>query len=321
MKVSVIIPAYNSEKWIENCLLSIVNQTYKDLEIIVVNDGSSDNTLRLITDFARKDDRIIIINKENTGTFLSRKQGIEESTGEAIFHCDADDFLESYGVQLLVRKMLHTGADIVVGNLFFIGKGRKKVINNTLPLKQNHKELLRSLIKNDIKGYLCGKLYKRKLFSQINLPSKKFLPEDLLVNFHIFSNYDNLNIALEDTPIYNYMIHDSSTSSTKKPELIETVYEGIELCQEMLQKSGWYTDLTQEFSAFKCRNWLVYSRLGGKLAKDRKFTRAFYLMNYGDFARQHLAFYQKIEIFFYRRNNRAGQFLTRSMKTVQKLVL
>ena len=93
-KVSVIIPVYNGEKTIEKCINSIINQSYKDLEIIIVNDGSTDNTYEICQKYSQKDDRIQVINQENKGVCLARNIGIKFSKGDYIQFVDSDDWLE-----------------------------------------------------------------------------------------------------------------------------------------------------------------------------------------------------------------------------------
>ena len=102
--VSVIIPVYNIEKHLEKCLDSVIGQTLKDIEIIVVNDGSTDNSLDIITQYARKDSRIVIVDKPNEGLAYARKSGIEAAHGKYVQHLDGDDFLEPDAFQTSRRN-------------------------------------------------------------------------------------------------------------------------------------------------------------------------------------------------------------------------
>ncbi len=90
-KVSIIVPVYNVEKYLSTCLDSLINQTLKDIEIICINDGSTDNSLNILNEYAQKDTRIIVINKENSGPGSCRNLGIEKATGEYIQFVDSDD--------------------------------------------------------------------------------------------------------------------------------------------------------------------------------------------------------------------------------------
>ena len=113
IKVSVIVPVYNVEKYIRQCLESIINQTYKNLEIIVVNDGTKDNSMKIVEEYL-SDERIKVINKENGGIASARNRGIDEATGEYISFVDSDDWLELNTYEKLVEIIVDE--DIIVFN-------------------------------------------------------------------------------------------------------------------------------------------------------------------------------------------------------------
>ena len=104
-KVSIIIPAYNADKWIGRCLESCIRQDYPKLEIIVVNDGSTDRTLEVCNNYKKKNNNVIVINKENRGVSNSRNVGIKKSTGEYLLFVDADDYIDSNMCARLVECM------------------------------------------------------------------------------------------------------------------------------------------------------------------------------------------------------------------------
>ena len=319
MKVSVIIPAYNSEKWIKRCLDSILTQSYSNLEIVLVNDGSTDNTLKIVEDIAQHEQRLRIINKQNSGAYFTRKRGIYESTGEAIIHVDSDDSLEPNSIERLMKKMNESGADIVIGNLYKVIGKTKHLVKNNLDVKNGRKELMKALLDNKIKGYLVAKVYQRELMTHLNVLENIILFEDLFINLQVFANHD-LKVEYIDCPVYNYFIHQDSVSSTKKPELIESIIETNDLTEALLKKSGLLPALKNEFSAFKCRNWVVYSRLGGKLTKDKSFINDFYKENYSSYSKRNLAIYQNLEMLAYRHNYTAGKLLTHSFRKIQEII-
>lgn len=319
MKVSVIIPAYNAEKWIENCLKSVLRQSYQNLEIILLNDGSTDCTLSIINAMKKNDDRIIVVNKLNSGTYHSRKEGLELSTGDVIFNSDADDFLEPDAIKLLVEKMKTTNANIVIGNHYELQNGRKKLFRNKVPKVQSRLELVKSLLNNDIKGYVWGKLFKRELLTNMNYDVPQLLQEDVLANLHVFLN-KNVKVAYEPTPIYNYVIHEKSANSSRNPIFIENVFEFIDITKKLLEGANLLNKLEDEFRLFTCRNWIVYSRLGGKLAKDKKFRRDFYRNNFTTYAQINLALHHKIEMIAYRYHYGLGRMATNSMKRFHNLI-
>lgn len=319
MKVSIIIPAYNAEKWIKKCLDSILNQSYSILEIIVVNDGSTDGTLGILNRYSEKDKRLLVINKKNEGTYLARNEGVRKSTGSLIFHTDADDFLEPNAIELLVSRMKKENADLVIGNNYQLLNGKRKIITNRLPLKQNNVELLKSLLKNDIKGYIWGKLYKKELLLNLNYRFTKLLQEDVLFNLHVFINH-NIKISLEPSPIYNYVLHNTSANSSTDPIFIENIYKFNLVTEKMLRKSKYLSELKEELKLFKCRNFIVYARLGGILAKDKDFRENFYRKNYTPFVKANLAFYHNLEMKAYNYHYDLGRIVTKSMKKINHLI-
>ena len=117
--VSIIIPVYNSEDYLDACLLSVIEQTYKSLEIIVVNDGSTDNSMSVIDKFRQRDERVYCINKSNEGLPLARKAGIDHAHGKYIQHLDSDDILLRTAIEKLVCRAEETNADIVAAPFYF----------------------------------------------------------------------------------------------------------------------------------------------------------------------------------------------------------
>ena len=114
--ISIIVPVYNAEKYLQKCLDSILEQTYQNLEIIIVNDGSTDNSGQICHEYEQKDSRIIYMEKENGGVSDTRNTGLDRMTGSYVTFVDSDDWLEPNYVQFLYEKLIEHQADIVVGN-------------------------------------------------------------------------------------------------------------------------------------------------------------------------------------------------------------
>ena len=120
-KVSVIIPVYNGERFIEQCLNSVLNQTYENLEIICINDGSTDQSLKKLKEYAAKDDRVVVLSQENKGMSGARNSGMDIATGQYIAFVDCDDYIDVTMIEKLVDIANRTDAEIVITNilLFF----------------------------------------------------------------------------------------------------------------------------------------------------------------------------------------------------------
>ncbi len=113
MKVSIIVPVYNAEKYLNKCLDSLINQTYEDIEIIAINDGSVDNSGKILEEYARKDKRVIVINKQNGGVGSARNEGLKIFSGDAVAFVDSDDYVETNFVEVMLGYMQRENADIV----------------------------------------------------------------------------------------------------------------------------------------------------------------------------------------------------------------
>jgi len=136
-KVSVIIPVYNTEKYLKKCLNSIINQTLKDIEIICINDGSTDNSLKILENYAQKDDRIIIQNQKNSGAGSARNKGISLARGECLYFIDSDDFVDITLLEKMYNQITKTNADICLCKRTDYDELRNKYYEITDSLKIN----------------------------------------------------------------------------------------------------------------------------------------------------------------------------------------
>jgi glycosyltransferase involved in cell wall biosynthesis len=117
--VSVIVPVYNSEPYLEDCLQSVIQQTYRSIEIIIVNGGSTDCSPDIMHSYAVKDDRIVILSQSNRGVSAARNAGLGVAKGEYIFFVDSDDTIRKDAVEILYRQAVMTDVDIIIGNVCF----------------------------------------------------------------------------------------------------------------------------------------------------------------------------------------------------------
>ena len=129
--ISVIVPVYNVEEYLEECLNSILVQTYTNLEILIVNDGSTDNSLEILQEFSQRDSRITIFTKENGGLSSARNLAIDEAKGEYFTFIDSDDYIEENYIEYLMKSLIDNEADISIVNSYHMINGKRKdIINN-----------------------------------------------------------------------------------------------------------------------------------------------------------------------------------------------
>ena len=205
--ISLIVPVYNVKDYLKTCLQSILEQTYKNLEIILVDDGSDDGSSGICDEYARMDQRIKTIHLPHSGVSAARNAGLAAATGELLGFVDSDDWIDHDMYQYLYALMQEHDADVSACTYLLEQEGRpSKIINNTGKLYVfSRKEIIRALVKNDlVKNYLWAKLFKRKLFDRLSFPVGRVY-EDVAVLYKVF--YSSQKVVLSCVSKYHYMIH------------------------------------------------------------------------------------------------------------------
>lgn len=216
MKISVIVPLYNVQDYMRKCVDSIMNQTIKNIEIILVNDGSKDKSGDICEEYKEKDSRIIVIHKRNGGLSSARNAGLEIATGELISFIDSDDWIEPDYLQILYEGIIEYNADISVMHLFKI-TNHEKISFTTKKrdgwVKFNRYKAMESFFANDFIGYsACNKLYRRELFNNILYP-EGMLMEDKATTYKLIykSNLVVVNLSRK----YHYYLRADSIMQSK----------------------------------------------------------------------------------------------------------
>lgn len=214
-KVSVIVPVYNAEKYIKKCIDSILGQTLKELEIIFINDGSKDNSLSIIKEYAKDDNRIIVVDQENNGPSAARNKGIEISTGEYIGFVDSDDFIEEEMYEELYDIASSYKSQIAMCNYneVYINDGRTYKSNSFLMenkcynKNEINEKIIRTFTKSENYGFysLVNKIYEREwlLATNIRLDIERDHGEDWWFNIQLFSQLESF--ICSSKTLYNYI--------------------------------------------------------------------------------------------------------------------
>ncbi|MBR6253317.1 MAG: glycosyltransferase family 2 protein [Clostridia bacterium] len=201
--ISVIIPVYNVEKYLNECIDSVINSTYKDLEIILVDDGSSDNCPQICDKYACMDNRIKVIHKENEGLSSARNEGINIANGDYISFIDSDDYISTNLYEIAVDIINEQNCDIFSFGYYlkYGNKNKFKLKPNTFLVLKPY-EAIEKLNLFDYMGVSSwNKIFKKSLFSNIRFPVGA-LSED---NFTIYKLFDNANSIIYDSiPLYYY---------------------------------------------------------------------------------------------------------------------
>lgn len=208
-KISIIVPIYNTEKYLKRCLKSLIKQEYKNLEIILVNDGSTDDSLNICYEYKCKDKRIIVIDKKHTGVADSRNLGLEKANGDYIGFVDSDDYIDKEMFKNLMMGIENYNADICMCDL----KETKSKYSENVPMKIEYvkmskkKALEELLYDKNIGNYMTVKLFKRTLFENIRFPVGR-LYEDISVAYKLFNKANK--IVYIPIPMYHYYQREES---------------------------------------------------------------------------------------------------------------
>lgn len=210
--VSVIIPVYNVEKYLVECLDSIINQTYKDLEIIIIDDGSTDNSGIICDEYALKDNRVKVVHKENSGQSAARNLGIEIARGEYLTFIDSDDYVELDFVEQLIYIIQKSGADIGAINTTKQSGVLEKGIEFKIANLDTEKALRYILRDYKLTPAPWGKIYRRRLFDSLSFHNGKIY-EDFGIIFKLVQLSGSVSFA--DTTKYYYRYNPISTTKAK----------------------------------------------------------------------------------------------------------
>lgn len=210
--LSVIVPIYNVEKYLPQCIESIINQTYKNLEIILVNDGSLDKCGEICDDYAEKDFRIRVIHKKNGGISSARNVGIDICNGEYIGFVDSDDYIELNMYEVLYKALLEHNLDLIDCNVYRdkLNKVKGDKNNGTVEVFDGYTALLNSLRFNDFTA-AWNKLYTRAAIGDIRFPEgRKY--EDSAVSYLILAN--TKRVGHINSTLYHYRVNPNSITQT-----------------------------------------------------------------------------------------------------------
>jgi len=278
--ITVIVPVYNVELYLKKCIDSIVNQTYRNLEIILVDDGSTDSCPKICDEYAKKDTRITVYHKENGGLSDARNYGIDRSTGAFLTFIDSDDYIDNTYVKYLygLLNKYNTKISSCLCKIVFKDKIQEK--------KCDVKEEI--VDQKDYLGRMCydstlfpawGKMYAKELFEGIRYP-KGFVFEDTGTTYKLIFNCDKIACGYESK--YNYIMRDVSISHTCNDKVFHLIYLADAMAVDILKK---YSDLNKD--TLRLQFWARVSTLNrimnaNSYCKERKQIIDFILSRKSD---------------------------------------
>lgn len=228
--ISVVIPIYNVEKYLKDCVDSIINQTYKELEIILVDDGSPDNCGEICDEYAKLDKRIKVIHKKNGGLSDARNKGMSIATGKYIVFIDSDDIASLDMITRMYEKIKNDNSDICVCNVYRITENKKSLQSSVeedelvdLGKYGVNDYIVNYMLNNDKHRYCAwNRMYRRDLIAANNLifePNKEIHSEDLLFNLYCLMYAKKISFV--GKPLYEHYIREGTISTSPKPHITD----------------------------------------------------------------------------------------------------
>lgn len=276
--LSVIVPCYNVEKYVEKCIKSIVGQSYKNIEVICVDDASPDDCYNILARMAKEDSRIKILRHEkNRGLFHARLTGVAAARGEFIAFVDSDDYVSSDWFRPLVKNAVDTKADLVLGNIIEVNQDGWKHYSNicrNLPRGLKHlygNEVYKTFMANRGSLYywhvMWNKVYRKTFFDSCvpfysEITERLVMTEDIAFSCVLYSYAKN--VQLVDNDCYFYCRHeDASTSNTLSAEKIirnmQDVIKVFAFFKRVLEKRGIYSEVQEDYLEFRAKYFRIWS--------------------------------------------------------------
>jgi len=214
MKVSIIVPVYNSEKTLNRCLNSIINQTYPNLEILLINDGSTDSSSKICENYAATDTRIKYFSRENQGVSAVREFGLSQATGEYLIHFDSDDWAEPEMIADMADEAIKQNADLLICD-FYVDTPKGVIYSRQRPTSLQPLQVLHEILSGTLHGSTWNKLVRTELFfmKNIHFPMDVNYCEDVIMWVDFLQN--DVNVAYLPIAYYHYDYNTNTDSITR----------------------------------------------------------------------------------------------------------
>ena len=248
-KVSIIVTAYNIEKYITRCIQSIVKQTFSDIEIIIINDGSTDNTLNQVINEQKRDSRIKLITIKNKGVVEARKRGLNEAKGDYVLFIDGDDWIEYDAIDKLYAKAISKNYDIVCYKyiLAYENSALVKEVNDISELEK--KDIIKLFLLGSIKPSVWSKFIKRSFIEKNSMIFQNQLAygEDLVFTFYLM--VENPRISILNEHLYYYYQRQSSVTKSTSNKIFD-IRKSVFIIAETMKENNIYNKYKSEFEYF-----------------------------------------------------------------------
>jgi len=255
-KVSIIVPVYNVEKYLKECIESVLNQSVADYELILVDDGSVDESPRICDEYAQKDNRICVIHQKNQGVGFARNAGLNDASGEFVAFLDSDDWLDHSFLQKCLETIYSTNCDMCISGIHFYNK----VIVNTRKAPEQSLTIsgcmtpiqAKEWIENCLISSSCSKLFRRSIIGNTRFDTSLNFGEDLRFCLEILKK--NISVAVLDWAGYYYrMTPNSLTSSSINEKKCKSIVKTYQFLYNHAKENGFWD--SKEYMEFLDKRW------------------------------------------------------------------
>jgi glycosyltransferase involved in cell wall biosynthesis len=259
IKVSIVVPAYNAQESIQKTLQSLLFQTLQELEVVVVNDGSTDKTKEIIENIAKTDSRVVLINKENEGPSIAREVGISKARGEFIYFLDSDDYLEKNALLDMYTLAKKRNADIVVSPFYEDNNEKLRFCQAIHSNKEEFSsiEFIHAILQERAYWALWNKLYAKELFDTIYIPKELNYGEDLLLVVQLVLNANK--VALFNKAYLHYIYNPLGLSKAKVSTKMYQMFIVYDKLEQIFKEKDLYEEFKEDLNF--ARNKIVASFL------------------------------------------------------------
>lgn len=308
-KVSVIVPVYNVEEYLPKCLDSLINQTLSDIEIIVVNDGTKDNSQKIIDEYKKKDKRIVSIIKENGGLGSARNTGINSAKGEYIAYVDSDDWIEHDMLESMYNEAISKDLDIVICGYKNIYQQKTEYINIDNRIIEDTLNNKNTKLFNTVSAW--SKIYKRKflLKNKVTFVEDKVWYEDFAYSIKLLSSTNKIGIV--NKAFYNYLIRENSIMNNSKLMKNLDILLAFDDAISFLKENKIYNEYYSEIEYLAIDNILISSITRIIRAKGDNKTKKEVIHKLIDYMNSNFNNYK---------NNKYLDYLSNNRKIIYKLI-
>lgn len=270
--VSIIVPVYNVEKYLEKCLDSLINQTYRNLQIILVDDGSRDGSGTICDRYAEQDNRIQVIHKKQSGVSAARNTGLEAAKGSYICFVDSDDWIHEKMIETMYENMMEEKAQISIIGYDMVwedGRSQKKSDENAYYVWNQREAIAQWMTQKIFKGFMCDKMFAREIFTGIRFPEDRSYMEDVAIGLDLFARAEK--VVYSGKIGYHYLQRQgSATNSGFQERELLGITEAEKMIRFSKENQGIYDN--EAYSRLLINAYTILERIvltGSKKDKER----------------------------------------------------